>query len=154
MVASAVMQNCGYKATSKKLDKGGTLLLLERGFLCRSAYNDEGGNAATNVSSVQLGDVIHCYFSRAGRHDPMGAFEVVDKSRVPKIVAHLADLVAGTALYEVTDPAFILKVDRHGAYAPDTELDVFTGWAIKRVGHARPYDAKAFPGQGVLVRLP
>jgi hypothetical protein len=58
------MQNWGYKATSTKLDKHGTLLLLERGFLSRSMH-DAGGHAAANVSAVRLGDVLHCYFARS-----------------------------------------------------------------------------------------
>ena len=146
------MQNWGYKATSTKLDKHGTLLLLERGFLCRSAHDDVG-NAAANVSSVHLGDVIHCYYSRAGKHDPMGAFQVVEKVEAPKVAPHLASQVPGTALYATSDPSFIRELDPNGAYAPDSALGVFTGWAVKRVGRARPYEVKAFPGQGTLVRL-
>ncbi len=146
------MQTWGYKAASTKLDKPGTLLLLERGFLCRSAHDDVG-NAAANVSSVQLGDVIHCYYSRAGKHDSMGAFQVVEKAEAPKIFPHLASQVPGTALYAAADPSFIRELDPLGAYAPDSTLGVFTGWAVKRVGRARPYEAKAFPGQGTLVRL-
>lgn len=147
------MQNWGYKATSTKLDKHGTLLLLERGFLCRSAH-DAGGHAAANVSSVVLGDVIHCYFARAGKRDAMGAFQVVDKENAPRIAGHLATQVPGTALYAASDPSFIRDLDSHGAYVADPILGVLTGWAIKRVGAARLYDAKAFPGQSTLVRLP
>jgi hypothetical protein len=147
------VQNWGYKATSKKLDKHGTLLLLERGFLCRSAHDDVG-KAAASVSSVQLGDVIHCYYSGAGKHDPMGAFQVVEKAEAPKVSGHLASQVPGTALYAASDPSFVRELDPEGAYAPDTVLGVLTGWAVKRLGRAKPYDAQAFPGQRTLVRLP
>jgi hypothetical protein len=147
------MHDWGYKANGKKLDKHGTLLLLERGFLCRSAH-DDSGNAAANVSDVQLGDVVHCYYSHAGKHDSLGAFQVVEKAEAPRVAGRLASQFPGTVLYEASDPSFIQELDPKGGYAPDSNLGVFMGWAVKRVGHARPYDPKAFPGQRTLVRLP
>lgn len=131
-----------YKATNKKLDHVGTLLLAERGFLCRSAYTDASRWVA-NVQSVAFGDVIHFYFVGGKQPKPLGAFEVIRREdfKTTKPTPKQSDFagpVPGTALYEVVDPSFITKLDPDGGYQPDRKLGKLTGWLLRRSGPAAP----------------
>jgi len=134
-----------YKATNKKLDYVGTLLLAERGFLCRSAYTNVDHWVA-NVQSVAFGDVIHFYF--IGRKPtPLGAFEVIRRNafKIAKSTPTQHDFtgpVSGCALYEVVDPSFIAKLDPAGGYKPDHKLGKYTGWLLRKLGPAAPAPAK------------
>jgi hypothetical protein len=144
-----------YKATNKKLDKVGTLLLANRGFLCRSAYNVEK-NWIANVQGVAFGDVIHFYF--IGRKPaPLGAFEVIrrDDFKIAKSVPTQADFtgpVPGCALYEVVDPTFITKLDPDGGYKPDHKLGRYTGWLLRKSGPAAPAPPKFLAETPTLVK--
>lgn len=134
-----------YKATNKKLDKVGTLLLANRGFLCRSAYNKQK-NWIANVQRVTFGDVIHFYFI-ARKPDPLGAFEVIRREdfKIAKSTPTADDFagpVPGCALYEVVDPSFIEKLDPTGGYEPDPELGKYTGWLLRKIGPAAAAPAK------------
>lgn len=134
-----------YKATNKKLDYAGTLLLAKRGFLCRSAYTKVDKWVA-NVKSVAFGDVIHFYF-RGPNSRPIGAFEVIRREdfKIVKPTPTASDFVgpvAGCALYEVVDPSFISKFDPKGEYEPDHKLGNYTGWLLRKVGPAAPAPPK------------
>jgi len=136
-----------YKATNAKLDKGGTLLLARRGFLCRSAYTAKGAWVA-NVRKVFFGDVLNVWF--IGKQPSLlGAFEVIRReafharSQRPTAEDFSAEPVPGSALYEVTEPAFIHELDPGAAYKVDPRLGRFTGWLLRRVAP----DAGAHPSK-------
>jgi hypothetical protein len=62
------------------------------------------------------------------------------------------ELVPETALYTVTDDAFIRNIDTNGEYKLDPVMGKFTGWLLKHKGSPMPYPAKKFPGLTTLVR--
>ncbi len=70
-----------YKATRKKTDFAATLLLARgKGFLCRSAH-EENESWADNVRDVVVGDTIHFYYIDGPKGPrPVGSFEVIDRS--------------------------------------------------------------------------
>lgn len=142
----------GYKATRSKLDGPGTLLLAKRGFLCRSAY-EQNLSWADNVQRVAIGHTIHFYYARRdGRVQELGAFTVIEPNEHPS-PALFGARVDGSALHRVADPSFIRTIDKDGAYAPDPKLGAFTGWVLRAGGRAMAYDRGAFPGQSTLVSL-
>jgi hypothetical protein len=141
-----------YKATNKKVDSGATLILVDRrGFLCRSAYQDNRA-WASNVRDVKAGHVIHVYYMRHGKTPgELGSFEVIEPT------AHVrpelfGDRVEGTALYAVTDPQFIQHLVGLGGYAPDPVLGRFTGWPVRGVSRSPSYDPKMFTARATLQR--
>ena len=142
----------GYKATRSKLDSAGTLLLAMRGFLCRSAH-EQNLSAADNVSRVALGDTIQFYYvARDRKVHEFGAYTIIEPhmhSRPELFGARVEE----TALYRVEEASFIREIDKVNAYLPDPVLGQFTGWIIRKSAKARPYDRAAFPGQGTLVVL-
>ncbi len=146
-----------YKATNKKLDYVGTLLLAERGFLCRSAYT-KAEHWAANVQAVEFGDRIHFYF--IGREPtPLGAFEVIRREdfKIAKPTPTADDFagpVPGCALYEVVNPGFIAKLDPDGGYEPDLKLARYAGSLLRKVGPAAPAPPKFLAEQPTLVRAP
>ena len=134
-----------YKATNRKLDYHGTLMLTNRSFLCRSAYT-KVKHWVANVQAVAFGDVIHFYFI-ARKPIPLGAFEVIrqDDFKITKPSPTPNDFtgpVPGCALYEVVDPSFIVELDPDGGYAPDPKLGKYTGWLLRKIGPAAPAPAK------------
>lgn len=139
-----------YKANEKKTDFPATLMLAKKGFLCRSAFNDDGARAAL-VDGVAVGDTLHFYFKDKKRGPrTIGSFEVIDAASHPKPQLFGAP-VAQTALVEVVDPTFVSLLAGLGDYQPDKTLGVFTGWLLKPSTLATPpYDPKMFPGMATL----
>jgi hypothetical protein len=141
-----------YKATTAKIDYVSTLILADkRGFLCRSAYSEKSA-WVSNVRDVSIGDVMHVYYVRPGRKPgELGAFEVLaaaDHQRPD----FFGDRVDETALCRVKDPTFLKHLENLGGYRPDPVLHCFTGWPIRKIGPAPPYDPKMFSGQATLQR--
>ena len=141
-----------YKSTVKNVDRAGTVMLANRGLLCRAAH-EKTGQMGEPSKAVAIGDVIHMYYTGVpGKTPEIGAFEVITKEKHPKPEL-FGDRVPETAIYAVADENLILEVDNQGRYEQDWTLDQYTGWIIKKIGPARPYDAKMFRGQSTLVRL-
>jgi hypothetical protein len=144
-----------YKATNAKLDQHGTLILSNRGFLCRSAYTSKHA-WVPNVQAVEFGDVVNFYF--IGRKpNPLGAFEVIRREhfKIAKPTPKADDFagpVSGCALYEVVDPTFITTLDPDGAYEPDPKLRKYTGWLLRKSGPAAPAPSKFLAEMPTLVR--
>lgn len=146
-----------YKATNTKLDAGGTAMLANRGFLCRSAYTGSETFVA-NVRRVQFGDTIHFFFITRQRAHPIGAFEVVTKQafqpgKHSPAMGDIGAVVPDTALYEIENPAFIEDLDdkTSPAYQPDPVRKKFTGWLIRRLGAARAPSPDFLANQATLV---
>jgi hypothetical protein len=144
-----------YKATNAKLDHHGTLMLANRGFLCRSAYTKRTTWVA-NVQSVLFGDVVNFYFIGRKPH-PIGAFEIIrrEEFKIDKPTPTAEDFdgpVPGCALYEVADPSFISVMDPASRYKPDPKLERFTGWLLRRrPGPPAPAPTKFLSEQPTLV---
>jgi hypothetical protein len=141
-----------YKATVKQVDRAGTVMLANRGLLCRPVHEKTG--VISDLSrAVAIGDVIHMYYTGVpGKTPEIGSFEVITKENHPKPEV-FGDPFPETSLYPVLDDALILEVDTQGRYEEDRVLNKYTGWIIRKLGPAKPYDAKIFRGQSVLVRL-
>jgi hypothetical protein len=142
------MKTWFYKAASSKLDQPGTVLFASKGFLARSAHDLKNRSAAERVRQVEAGDVVHFYYVKSGKSSAIGAYTVVDKLDSAPWVR---EPIEGTALFKV-DTAFVRAVDTAGVYEQDPVLHAFTGWLIKRIGPALPYEASRFPGQTTLVQ--
>lgn len=141
-----------YKSTVKNVDRAGTVMLANRGLLCRAAH-EKTGQLGEPSKAVALGDVIHMYYTGVpGKTPEIGSFEVIAKEQHPKPQV-FGDRVPETALYTVKDDSIILEVDNQGRYEEDWVLNQYTAWVIRKLGPARPYDAKMFRGQSTLVRL-
>jgi|GEM_PF-1417983 len=141
-----------YKATVKNVDRAGVAMLANRGLLCRAAH-EKTGQMGELSKTVALGDVIHMYYTGVpGKTPEIGSFEVISKEKHPKPEL-FGDKVPETCLYAVKDDSLILEVDTQGRYEEDWVLNQYTGWIIRKIGAARPYDAKMFRGQSTLVRL-
>lgn len=143
-----------YKAADTKLDFVGTMLLANKdGFLCRSAYEDSTRTWADNVRQVRAGDTIHFYFRhRNGKIAGLGSFKVVVPTEDHPRAGAFGESVAGTALFKVADPAFIEKRDPSRAYKVDPIIGQYTGWPLKRIGKAPPYQARMFKNMTTLQR--
>ena len=141
-----------YKATVKQVDRAGTVMLANRGLLCRPVHEKTG--VISDVSrAVAIGDVIHMYYTGVpGKTPEIGSFEVITKDKHPKPEV-FGDLFPETSLYAVLDESLIREVDIQGRYEEDRVLNQYTGWIIRKLGPAKPFDAKVFRGQSVLVRL-
>lgn len=131
-----------YKSNDTKLDRHGTLILAERGFLCRSAYT-KAGDWEPNVQSVQLGDILHFYHRTGDKTRTVGSYKIVDRDG-HRQAASLGERVAGTALFAVDEPGFVSQVDKAGAYQPDPVVGKLTGWLLQSVGRPPPYSAAMF----------
>jgi hypothetical protein len=136
-------------------DYVGTLLLANRGFLCRSAHTKVKSWVA-NVQGVDFGDLIHFYF--IGRKlTPLGAFEIVRREDFQNTKGQptgddFTGPVPGCALYEVAEPSFIQKLDPDGGYKPDPVLRTYTGWLLRKSGAAAPAPTKFLSETPTLVR--
>jgi hypothetical protein len=144
-----------YKATNKKLDHHGTLMLSNRGFLCRSAYT-KNKTWVANVQSVLFGDVMNFYFI-GKKALPIGAFEIIRREdyKIDKPEPTADDFtgpVVGCALYEVVDPSFIEAFDPDGAYEPDPKLEKLTGWLLRKIGPAATAPPKFLAEMPTLVK--
>lgn len=141
-----------YKATVKQVDRAGTVMLANRGLLCRPVHEKTG--VVSDLSrAVAIGDVIHMYYTGVpGKTPEIGSFEVITKDKHAKPDL-FGDLFPETSLYTVLDDNLVLEVDTQGRYEEDRVLNKFTGWIIRKLGPAKPYDAKVFRGQSVLVKL-
>lgn len=143
----------GYKAAKSMLDRAGTVLLAKRGLLCRAAHEDKTGGWADHARDVAVGDRIHVYYvGDNGKTPEVASYEVLSKEQHETPDA-FGDVVPETCLYTVPE-AFIRKTDTAGVYKPDVVLGTFTGWIVRRVGPAKPYNRKLFPGPRVMVRMP
>jgi hypothetical protein len=135
------MADWAFKTTGAKLDRDGTAnLAFLDGFIARSRYFLIAGRmqAVPRVADVALGDVIHLYYREKSKSFALGAYEVITPDAHPE-APRFGDRVEGTALFRVTDPAFVVRRDPNGAYKFDPQLGCFTGWVVRRQGHARPY---------------
>jgi hypothetical protein len=146
-----------YKATPTKVSFEETRdLAVNDGFICRSAFEDNGSRA-DNTQNVAFRDVIHVYFKGDGEPAVIGSFEVVGPNRHP-FRERFVRGVTGTALHEVSDE-FATRLRGLGdasaeRYQPDPVLKKLTGWAIvRRSDMVTPSFASApFKGQATLVR--
>ncbi len=86
-----------YKATTAKIDCSRTAMLADvRGFLCRSAYL-ENGTWVSNVREVAAGDILHFYCIPDGRRvGELGSFEMIGPEAHPQPEC-FGDRVDGTA---------------------------------------------------------
>jgi hypothetical protein len=135
---SAKMAEWFYKATSTKLDHVGTRMLINKGFLCRSAYSN-GGKFIANVREVAPSDLIRIYF-RGGNAKflHVGDYRVVTPEE-RGMTAMFGGLVPETrALYFVEDDALVKKWDPKGEYQPDPTLKKLTGFVIEQVASTPP----------------
>lgn len=141
-----------YKATVKQVDRAGTVMLANRGLLCRPVH-EKTGVVSDHSRAVAIGDVIHMYYTGVpGKTPEIGSFEVITKEKHPKPEL-FGEPFPETSLYNVLDESLVTDVDTQGRYEEDRVLNQFTGWIIRKVGPAKPYDAKIFRGQSVLVKL-
>ncbi len=138
-----------YRATRSKIDAISTMILADkRGFVCRTGRSGAGA-WATNVKTVAVGDVIHFYYTQAGKKPrEFGAYEVLspESHERPDL---FGPPLEGTALYEVAPGELANYLEAVGAVT-DPISDVFTGWVIKRVGRSPAFDAKLFTGMNTL----
>ncbi len=146
-----------YRATSKKISFDETKdIAVDEGFLCRSAY-ENNGSRADNTRDVEFHDVIHMYFTGDGHPREIGTFEVVAPKWHPK-PGRFKQGVSGTVLFEVDDE-FAKKLTRLGSgegegYAPDPVLKKMTGWALVQRTDlpTPPFRDAPFAGRAALVR--
>lgn len=138
-----------YRATRSKIDAISTMILADkRGFLCRTARSGAGA-WATNVKAVAVGDLLHFYYTQAGKKPrEFGAYEVLDPSSHDRPEL-FGKQVEGTALFEVAPGELTNYLEAVGGVV-DPIADVFTGWVIKRVGRSPAFDAKLFTGMNTL----
>lgn len=135
------MKQWVYKATTSKLGYFETLhLAVQRHFLCRSAMESNGSHA-DRVQQVELGDIVHFFYSQGGgRVAALGSFTVIEGATYP---TQFGDRIEGTALFEVLEnddnAAMLLRLTEEHAkdpkrgYQRDPEYDCFTGWVIERL---------------------
>ena len=135
------MKQWVYKATRTKVGYFDTHhLALKRHFLCRSAMESNGSHA-DRVQQVELGDILHFYYSQGdGRVPSFGSFRVIDGASYP---TQFGDRLEGTALFKVReddDNAAMLQrlteehvKDPKKGYRRDPDHDCFTGWVIERL---------------------
>lgn len=145
-----------YKATKKKVPFEPTRkLAIDDGFLCRSAFTRNGGRIA-HTMAVTFGDVVHFYYSDAGRSSTIGSFEVIRREEHPH--AHrFGGLVPGTRLFDVVDDEFdreLRSLLGDEGYRPDPVHGKITGWLLRRRADVRTpaYDGSLFPPKTTLVR--
>ena len=147
-----------YKATKAKIDYLDTqFLACERHFLCRSAIESNGSHADL-VDQVELGDILHFYYSHGGsKVTSFGSFRVIDGA---SYTTKFGDRIEGTALFRVREDAenaalieLLTKEhtkDPSKGYQRDPEHECFTGWVIKRLPgtEMKPptFTQKLFPG--------
>lgn len=146
-----------YKATATKVSYEETRdLAMNSGFICRSAYEDNGARA-DNTQHVKWKDIIHLYFTGRGDSKVIGSFEVVGPARHPKPES-VGRAIRGTALHECRDD-FANKLVALGTtggqgYAQDPVLKKLTGWLVLRrddLSTPALVDAR-FRNQATLVR--
>ena len=145
-----------YKATPTKVLFDDTRdLMVNEGFLCRSAF-EENKSRADNPQHVDFGDLLHVYFIGDGDPRVIGTFQVVGPNKHAD-PARFGKGVTGTKLFEIADPAFekrlrALKGDE--GYEPDQVLKKMTGWILKHRPDIStpPYAEAPFNNQATLVR--
>ncbi len=139
-----------YKATRTKRNQDDTLDLARKyDFLCRSAYENEKEKHPALVHDVKLGDVIHFYYVGKARVAEFGSYSVVDGAAHP---GRFSSPVAGCALVGVLEEPqnaklidfLVRKNANEEGYERDPVLDVFTGWALKRLGKAPRFNQGRF----------
>ena len=129
-----------YKATRTKVGYEETRdLAVPKHFLCRSAVETNGAHA-DRVQEIELGDIIHFFYSRAGDVPSFGSFRVIDGAAYP---VQFGDRIEGTALFKVReseDNADLIRrlteeheKDPKRGYKRDPEHGCFTGWVIERL---------------------
>jgi hypothetical protein len=150
------MTNWFYKATPTKVSFEDTRdLAVNEGFLCRSAY-EENGSRADNTQHVEFGDLIHVYFTGDGAAHVIGTFQIVGPNKHPN-PTRFGKTVPGTRLFEIADAAFEKKLrvlKGSEGYQPDPVLKKMTGWILKhRLDIATPpFSDAPFTNQATLVR--
>ena len=147
-----------YKATPTKVSFEDTAeLAVQDGFLCRSAF-EENGSRADNTQHVDFGDLLHVYFTGDGDPRVIGTFQVVGPNKHAS-PARFGKGVGGTKLFEIADPAFKKKLRAlmgDEGYLPDPVLKKMTGWILKHRPDVTtpPYAEVPFNNQATLVRGP
>lgn len=139
-----------YKATQTKRNQDDTLDIARiYKFLCRSVYENPNKKRPALVHDVKIGDVIHFYYTGKRRVAELGSYRVVDGSEHP---GRFSAPVEGTALVGVLEGQqneklieFLLRknVGEEG-YLRDPVLQVFTGWALKRLGKPPRFNQRRF----------
>ncbi len=145
-----------YKATPTKVSFEDTRdLAVNEGFLCRSAY-EENGSRADNTQHVHFADLLHLYFTGDGAARVIGTFQVVGPNKHPN-PTRFGKTVPGTTLFEITNGDFEKKLRAlkgNDGYLPDPVLKKMTGWILKqRLDIATPpFSDAPFTNQATLVR--
>lgn len=142
-----------FRATRSKVDSLSTMILADkRGFVCRTGRTVAGA-WAPNVQAVAVGDTLNYYYVQAGKKArEFGLYEVIaaDAHDRPEL---FGAQVEGSTLYEVAPGELHDYLDQLGGYTPDPITGTYTGWLIRRVSRAMPYDAKMFTGLATLQQL-
>lgn len=131
-----------YKTKSTKLDRVGTQMLINKGFLCRSAYSKAGAFVA-NVREVAPSDLIRVYF-RGGNAKflHIGDYRVVTPAERGSSGMFGALVPETKALYFVEDDTLIKKWDTKGEFEPDPTLGKLTGFVVEQVTATPPQKAQ------------
>jgi hypothetical protein len=131
-----------YKTKSTKLDHVGTRALINKGFLCRSAYTT-GGTFVANVREVAPSDLIRIYLRDGNnRFLHLGDYRVVTPEGKGE-AGMFGGLVPETrALYFVEDDALAKKWDPKGEYQKDPKLEKLTGFVVEQVTATPPQKAQ------------
>ena len=145
-----------YKATPTKVSFEDTHdLAVNEGFLCRSAF-EENGSRADNTQHVDFGHLLHVYFTGDGDPKIIGTYQVINPNK-HAVPSRFGKGVTGTKLFEIADPSFEQKLRTmkgEEGYEPDPVLKKMTGWILKhRPDISTPAYADApFNNQATLVR--
>lgn len=146
-----------YKATPTKVSYEETRdLAVNEGFICRSAY-EENGSLADNAHQVDLQDIIHLYFSDEGKYRPIGSFRVIGPKNHPH-PERFTKIAQGTkSLFEIQDDyaTTLSQLGEPGAerYKQDPVLKKLVGWALVKLDIETPLPAPdSIKNQATLVR--
>jgi hypothetical protein len=145
-----------YKATPTKVSFEETRdLAVKEGFLCRSAY-EENGSRADNTQHVDFGDVLHVYFTGDGEPRAIGTFQIVGPNKHAN-PTRFGKAVTGTKLFEIVDDVFEAKLRAmtgNDGYAVDPVSKKMTGWLLKHRPDIQtpPYGNAPFNSRATLVR--
>ena len=146
-----------YKATPTKVSYEKTReLAVNEGFICRSAY-EENGSLADNAHQVDLQDIIHLFFSEEGNYRPIGSFRVIEPKNHPHPERFTKPARRTKSLFEIQDDyaTTLLQLgeaDSDG-YQPDPVLDKLVGWALVKLDIETPLPPpESIKNQTTLVR--
>ena len=151
------MQEWVYKANGTKIGCFETRhLAMKWHFLCRSAV-ERDWSQADRVRVVNIGDVIHFYYTLANdRVREYGSFVVISGSEYP---TQFGEQVEGTALFKVRETPENAEMigrlteehdkDPTRGYERDPEQSYFTGWVIRRLDSSENAATQIQPAEAV-----